>query len=265
MHTNKLFYLISVIRYLNKEFFEKKALRRLANQYMWNKPYPHIAIDGLFNNFYLSIISHNFPDLKKASNELVRSGGPGGLGKIASREGCYIAKGLLKHLIRYLNSNEFVFFLSKVTRIKEPLIVDHSLTGGGIHSTSRGGSLKLHVDFPKHRANGLDRRLNVLVFLNKGWKEEWAGHFLAVGDDNYTKSYMPIFNRTVIFETNDNTKHGHPFPLNCPSNRSRNSIAMYYYSNGRPDNEIIYDLLDSKKNNVGRSTIYFDEPNYDFH
>jgi hypothetical protein len=41
----------------------------------------------------------------------------------------------------------------------------------------------------------------------------------------------------VIFNTNDYTFHGNPEPVRCPPGMARRSIAMYYYTNGRPANE----------------------------
>ena len=245
-----------MINFLRKKY-DKRELKILHQEYLKNKPYPHIMIDGLFNNLFLSQISRTFPDLEKAEKNFVRSGGPGGPGKNGSREGCLIAKGFTKHFIRYLNSYEFVNLIQSITQIDEQLIVDHTLSGGGLHSTSKNGKLNLHIDFPKHRQNGLDRRVNVLIYLNKNWQREWEGDFVAVGKDFSAKSYLPNFNRTLIFETNDNTIHGHPSPLKCPINIKRNSIAMYYYTLGRPKEEINYPLSDSKKNSP-RSTIYFE-------
>jgi hypothetical protein len=45
----------------------------------------------------------------------------------------------------------------------------------------------------------------------------------------------------VIFSTTDFSYHGHPEPLNCPDNRSRRSLALYYYTNGRPASEVRFD------------------------
>jgi len=49
--------------------------------------------------------------------------------------------------------------------------------------------------------------------------------------------FLPVFNRTVVFSTTDFSFHGHPDPLTCPKGWSRKSIAMYYYTNGRPEEE----------------------------
>ena len=49
---------------------------------------------------------------------------------------------------------------------------------------------------------------------------------------------LPLFNRCAIFSTTDFSFHGHPTPLTCPPDRSRQSLATYYYSNGRPEEEL---------------------------
>jgi hypothetical protein len=49
------------------------------------------------------------------------------------------------------------------------------------------------------------------------------------------RSYLPKFNRVVIFTTTETSFHGHPEPLSCPEHMSRKSLALYYYTNGRPE------------------------------
>jgi hypothetical protein len=40
----------------------------------------------------------------------------------------------------------------------------------------------------------------------------------------------PVFGRAVIFNTALDSFHGHPDPLACPVDRSRRSLATYYYT-----------------------------------
>jgi hypothetical protein len=42
----------------------------------------------------------------------------------------------------------------------------------------------------------------------------------------------------MIFSTTDFTYHGHPDPLQCPEGMTRKSLALYYFSNGRPAEEV---------------------------
>ena len=40
----------------------------------------------------------------------------------------------------------------------------------------------------------------------------------------------PMFNRAVIFKTDDISFHGHPDPIHNANGHSRNSLALYYLS-----------------------------------
>jgi hypothetical protein len=48
---------------------------------------------------------------------------------------------------------------------------------------------------------------------------------------------MPYFNRCVVFSTTSTSFHGHPEALACPEGETRKSMALYYYSKGRPADE----------------------------
>jgi Rps23 Pro-64 3,4-dihydroxylase Tpa1-like proline 4-hydroxylase len=142
-------------------------------------------------------------------------------------------------LIQFLNGQEMMEFLEKLTGI-ERLIPDPQLAGGGLHELRPGGFLRVHADFNYQRHLKLDRRINLLLYLNKGWEESWGGN-LELWDENTTacvKRYTPEFNRCVIFNTTDTSFHGNPQPVKTPDGRTRRSIALYYYSNGRPADEV---------------------------
>ncbi|TYO60757.1 2OG-Fe(II) oxygenase, partial [Bradyrhizobium hipponense] len=129
-------------------------------------------------------------------------------------------------------------FLERLTGI-EGLIPDPYLLGGGLHMIPRGGRLAIHADFNIHKKLRLDRRLNLLLYLNYDWKEEWGGALELWDKDVKTKerAYLPIANRMVVFSTTDTAYHGHPDPLRSPKGKYRRSIALYYYTNGRPEDE----------------------------
>jgi hypothetical protein len=96
----------------------------------------------------------------------------------------------------------------------------------------------------KHPHNGLDRRINALIYLNKDWREEYGGHF-ELWDKNMehcVERILPEFNTLALFNCTSYSYHGHPDPLTCPADRSRKSLALYFYSNGRPKEEILTDV-----------------------
>lgn len=111
------------------------------------------------------------------------------------------------------------------------LICDPERFGAGLHCIPTGGFLNMHVDFNKHPM-GWHRRVNVLIYLNEDWKPEWKGQ-LQLGMDNPIL-IDPIAGRCVIFETTDDSWHGHPEPLQCPPDRQRRSLALYFYTKEPP-------------------------------
>ena len=129
-------------------------------------------------------------------------------------------------------------FLEALTGI-DGLIPDPYFGGGALHQIPAGGFLKVHADFNWHPKLRLDRRLNMLVYLNPGWEDGWGGALELWSRDRRgpVRTIMPHFNRTVVFSTTDSSFHGHPHPLTCPAGVSRKSVSLYYYSNGRPDAE----------------------------
>jgi len=136
-----------------------------------------------------------------------------------------------KNLFYALNSRPFLMFLEKMSGI-EGLIPDPYFAGGGIHVVANGGHLDIHADFNHHTKLNLERRMNVLIYLNKDWKEEYGGSF-EIWEDNMSEqveSFNPIFNRMVCFSTSSTSMHGNPTPVNHPEGTSRRSIALYYYT-----------------------------------
>ncbi len=136
------------------------------------------------------------------------------------------------------NSAKTLDMLEVLTGI-DGLIPDPRFRGGGLHQIYPGGKLDIHIDFNLHPKLKLDRRLNAILYLNKNWDEAWGGHLELWNKDMTVCSakIAPLFNRLVVFETNEISYHGHPEPLKCPEGVTRKSMAWYYYTNGRPEHE----------------------------
>lgn len=130
-----------------------------------------------------------------------------------------------------LNSRPFIQFLENMSGIKG-LIPDPYYMGGGIHRTENGGFLSIHADFNHHQLMNLERRLNLLIYLNPDWKEDYGGSFEVWTNDMSKKvaSFVPVMNRMCCFSTGNDTMHGNPEPVNHPDGQPRLSIALYYYT-----------------------------------
>lgn len=73
-----------------------------------------------------------------------------------------------------LRSKYFLQLLSNITGIQN-LIYDPNYYGGGTHESLNGERLLPHLDYNYHPETGWYRRLNLLIYLNHGWKNEWGG------------------------------------------------------------------------------------------
>lgn len=236
---------------IDPEYLQNLALKH-REEYAAAQPFPHIVIDNFLPESVLDEILEEFPkpksiDWKKFENSAEK--------KLASKGEMQMGE-KTRLLLYQLNSSTFINFLEKLTGI-DGLIPDPHFVGGGLHQIERGGFLKMHVDFNKHGQLKLDRRLNLLIYLNKNWQEEYGG-YLELWDSEMTrceKKILPIFNRCVVFSTTDFSYHGHPEPLTCPEGQTRKSLALYYYSNGRPAHEIAEE---------GHSTVFKARPTDNF-
>jgi hypothetical protein len=131
-----------------------------------------------------------------------------------------------------LNSPNFLAWLSELTGIPD-LISDPSLEGGGLHQSRRGGFLNIHTDFSHHHYHkNWRRRLNLILYLNAGWRPDWGGA-IELWDSRMRRcvaKFPPLLNQVLIFNTDEKSFHGFPEPLGCPEGVSRNSLALYYYT-----------------------------------
>jgi 2OG-Fe(II) oxygenase superfamily len=203
--------------------------------YISAAPFPHLVVDNFFDPDLIDLVLSEFP--KPGAIRWQQFDNDREIKLASAAESSF---GPITRLFLYhLNSITFLEFLSAVTGIPD-LISDPRFDGGGLHQIVRGGKLGIHADFNRHRAYNLDRRLNLLLYLNKDWREDYGGH-LQLWDRDMTRcaaKILPVFNRMMVFGTTDFTYHGHPDPLQCPEGMTRKSLALYYFSNGRPAEEI---------------------------
>jgi Rps23 Pro-64 3,4-dihydroxylase Tpa1-like proline 4-hydroxylase len=219
--------------------------KQLSTQYHEAKPFPHIVIDKFLPETILNSVLDEFNNNKNWWYDRVKWTEPYQVNKFYWPYDIETANNMpndlptISALVNYLNSPVMLKYLEELTGI-DNLISDELLMGGGLHKITSGGKLAIHKDYNVHPVKKMYRRLNLLIYLNKDWKQEWEGN-LELWDKDHTKlevSVEPLFNRAVIFTISEDSLHGHPVPLNTPENVSRNSIALYYFTEVNPsDNE----------------------------
>ncbi len=214
-------------------YFVRDALTAFARehraQYQLEDPFPHIVIDDALPASCLDEVLRGFP----ASNQIkwTRFDDSHHL-KLLSKGDAELAPPI-RHLLAQLRTCEFLAFLEELTGVRGLVANPHV---GGVHVAETGGHLDIHVDASWDERLGLYTGVNLFIYLNKGWQEEYGGQ-LELWDADMTvcrKRVLPVFNRMVIFNPGARTFHGHPDPLRCPVGQSRKSIASNYCTGVRP-------------------------------
>ncbi len=218
-------------RHIDGQFSAQKV--ELSN-YQSAAPFPHTVVDDFLPSEVIEQILAEFPDA--GSNAWASRFDNVNENKRASAD--FFAWGpITQKVFIYLNSAPFLRRLEALTGI-EKLIPDPYFLGGGLHCLPTGGKLNVHVDFNQHPTMNLDRRINLLVYLNKDWDAEYGGNLILKGDVE-EKLVVPQCNRTVVFSTTSHSFHGNPEPVCAPDGRDRISLALYYYTSSRPADELV--------------------------
>lgn len=211
----------------------------IGHTFVHAQPFPHVVIDHFFAEKYADSIVSEFPAFEDG-NHIGDDGKPGE--KSTNDRICRLGPAFVK-LDEMIQSPTFLQLLGRMTHIPE-LLYDPFYLGGGTHENRHGASLDTHVDFNYHPSERWHRRLNLIVYLNRGWASEWGGALELYRDPHTSNSpdvvISPVFNRCVIFETSERSWHGFSriqLPLHSKQ-LTRKSVALYFYSRNRPKNEI---------------------------
>ena len=211
--------------------FDFESVRNLGSElrekYMGGDPFPHVVIDDFFAPEVIIYVLDNFPTkLDPDGREFDRDQ--------ERHKRSYHPDHLtprLRSLFYSFNSRPFIRVVENITGIKG-LIPDPYYLGAGFHEIKTGGHLSMHADFNHHVPMNLERRVNLLIYLNRDWKDEYGGQLELWTTDmtRCAQSIVPVANRCAIFTTTQDSMHGNPQPVAHPDGISRKSIALYYYT-----------------------------------
>ncbi|AXA33398.1 2OG-Fe(II) oxygenase [Francisella adeliensis] len=209
----------------------------LSKEFTDAKPFPHVVIDNFLDYKLAKALDGEFPAVESDIWYDYRN-------LIERKRTCNnwdLFPEVTYKFFSYLNSNIFMEKLNKLMP-ETKLFPDVGLNGGGWHAHEAGGMLNTHLDYSIHPKLGLERRLNIILYINENFNPDWGGSlglWSHCDKDNQPskliKSVKPIFNRAVIFDTTCNSWHGLPEAIKCPSEESRRSLAIYYMSEPRPE------------------------------
>jgi hypothetical protein len=208
----------------------------LAQDFAAARPFRHVAIDGFLAPDFAQGLLDQFPAFGRG-NALAEHGRPGDKSTVERIRALGDRFVQLDDLVR---SRGFLDWLGEVTGIPG-LLYDPGYVGGGTHDNRQGASLDPHIDFNFHPIEGWHRRLNLIVYLNPGWQPDWGGALALyrdpASDPTPAHVFAPLFNRCVVFETNDHSWHGFGRIALPPEHAgtSRRSLAFYFYTRAEKD------------------------------
>lgn len=212
----------------------------LGYRYRSAQPYPHIVIDNFLHDDVMRHVLNNFPTMEQMPTIFREP--MSYKGQLSDVDGKWPE---FSPLFSTLQSRPFRDLMSAITGI-EDLLQDDVLAGGGLHQSPKSGFLDIHVDANFHPENKqLHRRVNLLIYANPEWDPRWGGQLQIWENQNNKPKHLrhsidPISNRAVIFSTTRTSWHG-VAPVDCPPDRSRRSLALYYYTRTRPAAETYRD------------------------
>jgi hypothetical protein len=193
-------------------------------------PFDYVVIDDFFKDEFAQTLSSEFPAYD--SDAWHGYNNPIEVKKVCNNWNVFPAN--TYKVFSYFNSEEWLNYLSlKLTNGKK-LHGDNGLNGGGWHTHKQGGKLNTHLDYSLHPKLGLQRKLNIIIYMNPNWQEDWGGALGLWGNESAEKpgdlvvSVWNKFNRAIIFDTTQNSWHGLPEPLTCPPSEARQSLAAYF-------------------------------------
>ncbi len=227
------------MKYINPIYTTPEAIENLKNDFEKGFPYKHIVLDNFLTEEFAQSLHQNFPTIDKLNkhyhglNEKKSEG--------SNFDDFHKDFSVLRNEV--LMSKELADWTAYITQIEGVFVTDDKL-GTGLHQGGNGSFLDIHIDFNIHAEKNVHRRLNVLIYMNQNWKDEYAGD-LEMWDAKMTKcekKIQPLFNRMVIFETNEISYHGYS-TVHLPENMTRKSIYTYFYTPLRADSSKYHDTV----------------------
>lgn len=234
-------------------FINEQELVKSFEAFHRNTPYDHCIVDNFLCQEIIKKIDDEFLDYDSEKWYVYSN-------PLEAKKACndWTSFGPATYsLFTYLNSTEFTGLLSKLTGLK--LQSDPGLHGGGWHCHGVAGNLNPHLDYSIHPKLGLQRVINIIIYVSKELNSSHGG-YLGLWEHNEQEnspgklitSIVPKYNRAVIFNTTQNSWHGMSEPLSVPNGIYRKSLAIYYLqkkNSSAPSNKrAIFSARESQKN-----------------
>src|SRR5215203_2621548 len=218
---------------INKDLCDVKQIDEWSRQFNKAQPFRFLVIDNFLDRTLAQSLSKEFPSLEymnvnyKGINE-----------KKSEHSSFENLHPVFTNFKNAITRKEITSTIENITQIDKLETIEDRY-GFGLHQGGPRSFLDIHVDYNLHPIRKKQRRLNLIIFLNTEWKQEWGGALEFWNRDVTVcvQSISPFFNRCVLFECNEYSYHGYS-KINCPHDVTRKSIYQYYFT--EPQEKIIF-------------------------
>lgn len=145
----------------------------ICKQFLNAAPFPSICIDNFLNNEFALELSRSYPNFKNAQGLGFEFSTVNEKKKVQITDPKKFPEPVHR-LHKELSSSAFLEAMQTMSGI-DNLQFDQEFSGGGMHMTNSEGILDVHVDFNYSEKLNLYRRLNILIYLNEKWEDDWGG------------------------------------------------------------------------------------------
>ncbi|MEO7045249.1 MAG: 2OG-Fe(II) oxygenase [Ferruginibacter sp.] len=212
---------------LNDKIINTTITTRVNSETIYKKfnsslPFRHVTIDNVLNENFARSIADSFPSLASMKTKYK------GLNEQKAEDSSFQNfSPVTQQLHNYIGSSEFSEWISQITGLKNIYSLNDRL-GNGLHQGGNNSFLDIHIDYNIHPVKKMHRKLNLILFFNKEWKEQWGGLLELWDEEKCFKKILPSFNRMVIFECSEISYHGYDL-ITCPENITRKSFYHYFF------------------------------------
>lgn len=213
----------------------------IRKDFLTGDPFNHVVIDNFWNE---DVAEQLYSDFPKYDDDKVWNGVYANA--IENKKSCNFWDRFPSTTYKAFNFLASDWLQDKIRFVsdRKDISMDFGLHGGGWHAHANGGNLNMHLDYNVHPKLGLQRKLNIIIYLVKDWDPAYGGGLELWSHNEETnqplahvKTVDIKFNRAVLFDTTQNSWHGLPLPLSCPDDMVRQSMAAYYVGNVPADTE----------------------------
>lgn len=226
------------MQYVNPIYTSPEKIEALSSEFKNAKPFPHLVLDNFLKPEIAQQLYADFPSiegLKKHYNGLNENKSEGANFQDFPE--------IFRQIRTEIMSKELSQLMSQITGIEDLFVTDDKL-GTGLHQGGDGSFLDIHIDFNIHAEKNVHRRLNMLIYLNPNWQDDFGGD-LELWNADMTQCEVkvaPLFNRAAMFETSEISYHGYG-KMNLPEGMTRKSIYTYFYTDLREDAVSYHDTV----------------------